>query len=129
MYKQFWQEMEVLYADSTGKKANLKKYAASNALLQANVDAKSAHDRHLINVGHVVVDNPTATQANLNRQVPNVVISSCLDISQWKAINATTKKPASLPSTRLTKYVIVATVEHFPEGWKVTRNDPKGQAC
>jgi hypothetical protein len=129
VYKAYWLEMEKRYADSTGKKGDLKKYAASTALLQANADAKSAHDRKLINVGHVTVGNPTATQANMNRQVPNVVISSCLDVSQWNVINTATKKPASLPAKRLTKYVIVATVERLPEGWRVTRNEPKGQAC
>ncbi|MEV0493485.1 hypothetical protein [Streptomyces atratus] len=34
-YKAYWLEMQKLYADSTGKKANLKRYAASSALTSA----------------------------------------------------------------------------------------------
>lgn len=128
-YKAYWQEMQKLYADSTGKKVDLKQYAAALALTSAEADAKSTHDKDLIHTGQVTVGNPTVTKLDIDRKIPNATISSCLDISRWNVVNTTTKKPASLPSNRLTKYVIVATVERWPEGWRVIRDEPQGKAC
>lgn len=128
-YKAYWQEMQKLYADSTGKKANLKQYAASAALTNAEADAKSTHNRKLIHTGEVTVGNPTVTKLDINRKVPNATLSSCLDISRWQVVNTSTKKLASLPPNRLTKYVVVSTVERWPDGWKVIKDEPQGKAC
>ncbi|MEU0275742.1 secreted protein/lipoprotein [Streptomyces sp. NPDC006307] len=129
IYRSYWQEMEKLYADPGGTSANLKVYAAAAALKAAESDAKRAHDRNRIHIGKVTVGNPTVTKADLDREIPNVTLSSCLDISQWHVVDATTKKPVTLPSNRLTKYVIVTTIERWPEGWRVIRDEPQGKAC
>jgi hypothetical protein len=128
-YKQYWHEMERLYADSSGKGANLKQYAASAALKSAEADAKRTHDRKRIHTGEVTVGNPTVTKLDINRKIPNATISSCLDISQWQVVDSSTKKPVTLPPKRLTKYVIVTTVERWPEGWRVIRDEPQAKAC
>ncbi|MFF3876734.1 secreted protein/lipoprotein [Streptomyces sp. NPDC001978] len=121
--------MEKLYADPTGEAADLGKYAASAALKNAEADAKRAHDRGRIIIGDVGVTNPTATRIDVARKVPNAAISSCLDISRWQMIDAETKKPVPLPTNRLTKYTIVSTVEKWPEGWRVTRDEPQDKSC
>lgn len=128
-YKSYWLEMQKLYADSMGKGGNLKQYAASAALANAVADAKSTHDRNLIHTGEVAVGNPTVTKLDIKRKIPNATLSSCLDISRWQVVNTATKKPASLPSSRLTKFVVVSTIERWPEGWKVIRDEPQGKAC
>ncbi|MGP4001331.1 hypothetical protein [Streptomyces sp. 8N706] len=128
-YQAYWQEMEKLYADSTGKKAELKQYAASTALKNAEADAKRTHDRNRVHIGGVTVGNPTVTKLDMSREVPNVTVSSCLDISRWQVVDTTTKKPVTLPSNRLTKYVIVTTVERWPEGWRVIRDEPQDKSC
>lgn len=128
-YVEYWQAMEKLYADKSGKAGKLKQYAASEALRNAELDAERAHGRNKLHVGTVTVQNPTVTKADLNRQVPHVILSSCLDISKWQVVDATTKKPAVLPSNRLTKFVITATVERWPEGWRVVREDPQDKSC
>ncbi|MFF3249120.1 secreted protein/lipoprotein [Streptomyces sp. NPDC002870] len=121
--------MEKLYADSTGKGAALKQYAASAALINAEADAKSMHRRNLVTTGEVTVGRPTVTKLDINRKIPNATLSSCLDVSRWQVINSATKKPAALPPERLTKYVIVSTVERWPEGWRVIRDEPQEQKC
>ncbi|MDH2392213.1 hypothetical protein QCN29_26205 [Streptomyces sp. HNM0663] len=128
-YQAYWREMEKLYADRSRKSANLKQYAAAAALTAAESDAKRAHDRNRIHIGEVVVENPTVTKADINREIPNVTLASCLDISRWQVVDATTKKPVTLPSNRLTKYVIVTTVERWPEGWRVIRDEPQDKSC
>jgi hypothetical protein len=121
--------MEKLYADPTGKSAHLDHYAASAALKNAETDAKSTHDRGLINTGDIAVTDQAVTKVDTSGKVWNATVSSCLDISRWQTVNAITKKPVSLPDNRLTKYVIVSTVEKYPEGWRVTRDEPQGKSC
>ncbi|MFD4861693.1 hypothetical protein [Streptomyces atratus] len=128
-YKQYWQAMERLYSDSSGKNNDLKQFAAGAALKNAEADAKNMHSKGRIISGHVAVGSPTVTSADISRKIPNATLSSCLDISHWQVIDSTTKKPTALPPTRLTKYVIVSTVERWPEGWRVIRDEPQGQKC
>ncbi|MEU6332061.1 hypothetical protein ABZ851_33115 [Streptomyces sp. NPDC047049] len=128
-YQAYWNEVEKLYADRTGKSAKLKQYAASAALKNAEQDAKRAHGRGLLLTGHVTVKDPTVTKVVTHGKLDYAVISSCLDISKWKTVKADTKKPVTLPSDRLTKYVIQSTVERWPEGWRVTRDEPQDRRC
>ncbi|MBB6081045.1 hypothetical protein [Streptomyces paradoxus] len=128
-YGAYWQQMEKLYADPTGKAAHLDQYAASAALKNAEADAKRAHDRGRIYTGGVALTDQTVTKVNVSGKIPNATVSSCLDISKWRKVDAKTKKPVSLPKNRLTKYRILSTVEKYPEGWRVTRDDPQGKSC
>ncbi|MFJ9752702.1 hypothetical protein [Streptomyces chartreusis] len=128
-YEAYWQEMQKLYADQTGKSANLDQYAASAALTNAQNDARLAHDRGNVLVGDVVVTEPTVTKADTNGKIPNVILSSCLDISKWETVDAKTRKPVDLPDNRLLKYRIISAVEKYPEGWRVTRDEPQGKSC
>ncbi|MEV4975996.1 secreted protein/lipoprotein [Streptomyces scopuliridis] len=121
--------MEKLYADPNGKNTDLQKYAASAALKNAEADAKRAHDGKRVYKGEVTVVNPTVTSLNIDRKIPNAAISSCLDISRWEVTHADTGKPVELPASRLTKYLIVSTVERYPDGWRVIRDEPQGKSC
>lgn len=128
-YQSYWKEVEKLYADPHGKGAQLKQYAASAALKNVESDAKRAHGRGLLLKGPVTVQDPKVTKVVTHGKLDYAVISSCLDISKWKTVKADTKKPVTLPSNRLTKYVIQSTVERWPEGWRVTRDEPQDQRC
>ncbi|WP_432003674.1 hypothetical protein [Streptomyces sioyaensis] len=128
-YQAYWKEVAKLYADRSGKSAHLKKYAASAALKNVESDAKQAHDHNRIHIGKVAVGNPTVTDLDVKSKTPRATLSSCLDISQWKVVDAKTKKPLSLPSDRLTKYVIKSEVERWPGGWRVIRDEPQGKRC
>ncbi|WP_254401312.1 hypothetical protein [Streptomyces sp. AC555_RSS877] len=128
-YGAYWQEMEKLYADRTGKSARLDQYAASAALKNAESDAKRAHENGLIYLGDVAVTDQTVTKIDASGKIPNATVSSCLDISRWQTVDARTQKPAPLPDNRLTKYMIVSTVEKYPEGWRVTSDEPQGKSC
>ncbi|MFH9016056.1 hypothetical protein ACH4C6_32345 [Streptomyces sp. NPDC017943] len=128
-YGAYWREMKKLYADPTGKSAQLDQYAASAALKNAEADAKRAHDRGRIYTGSVALTDQTVTKVNVSGKIPNATVSSCLDISKWQTVDAKTKQPVSLPENRLTKYRIVSTVEKYPEGWRVTSDEPQGKSC
>ncbi|MFD7708586.1 hypothetical protein [Streptomyces sp. NPDC059786] len=128
-YGAYWREMERLYGDPSGKSAHLDQYAASAALKNAEADAKRAHDRGRIYTGRVTLSGQTVTKVDTSGTISNATVSSCLDIGKWQTVDAKTKKPVSLPENRLTKYVIVSTVEKYPEGWRVTSDEPQGKSC
>ncbi|MFJ2008012.1 hypothetical protein [Streptomyces chartreusis] len=128
-YQAYWKAMEQLYADKTGKSGHLDQYAASAALKNAEADAKRAHDRGRIVTGSVALTEQTVTKVEADGRIPYATVSSCLDISKWQKVDAKSKEPVSLPDDRLTKYVIVSTVEKYPEGWRVTSDEPQGKSC
>ncbi|MET8507541.1 hypothetical protein ABZV60_23240 [Streptomyces sp. NPDC004787] len=128
-YLSHWKEVQKRYADKTGKAGDLKQYAASAALSQVEIDSENMRKKNVLILGTVSVDNPTAVSADINRKVPNVVISSCMDISRWRVVDAETQRPVSLPKERLLRYVIKATVEKWTEGWRVIRDEPQGKKC
>ncbi|MFE5712005.1 hypothetical protein ACFQ7J_14450 [Streptomyces sp. NPDC056501] len=128
-YLAHWKEVEKRYADKTGRAGNLKRYAASAALAQVETGAADMRKKDAVVLGTVTVNNPTATSADIDRKVPNVILSSCLDISQWTVTDVDTQKPAAMPKNRLVRYVIKATIEKWPEGWRVIRDEPQGKAC
>ncbi|MGY3341010.1 hypothetical protein ACVW0K_007203 [Streptomyces filamentosus] len=128
-YLSHWKEVEKRYADKTDKAGDLKKYAAAAAQYQVERDAKDFHKKGLVTTGTITVGNPAAISADLDRKVPKVVISSCMDITQWQTIHSDTGKPAALPANRLLRYVIKATVEKWDKGWVVITDEPQGKKC
>ncbi|MGW6557615.1 hypothetical protein [Streptomyces hydrogenans] len=128
-YLSHWNEVEKRYADKTDKAGDLKKYAAATALYQVERDAEDFHKKGLVTTGTITVGNPTAISADVDRKVPKVVISSCMDITQWQTIHSDTGKPAVLPANRLLRYVIKATVEKWDKGWVVITDEPQGKKC
>ncbi|MFF2305979.1 hypothetical protein ACFVVP_26160 [Streptomyces sp. NPDC058128] len=128
-YLAYWSEMERVYAAASLDGTDIKKYAAGPALTRPRVESAHLKKVGRVLTGNVVVTNPTATQVNLGTKLPNVRLSSCLDVSAWKVIDTKTSKPVATPTKRLTKYVIVATVERWKDGWKVITDEPQEQAC
>ncbi|CAM5693749.1 hypothetical protein ACWGKK_14640 [Streptomyces chartreusis] len=128
-YEAYWQAMEKLYADPTGKSVRLNQYAASAALKNAEADAKRTHDRGRIVTGSVTLTDQNVTKVDASGRVPYATVSSCLDISKWQKVDAKTKEPVSLPDNRLTKYEILSTVEKYPQGWRITSDVPQGKSC
>lgn len=128
-YTSYWREMERGYAKGSSKGTALKDFAAGAALVSAdNGMANMVKAGHLA-VGKVTVGSPTVTQLDTSRQIPNVKLSSCLDVSHWDVINRETRKPVALPTERLTKYVVLSVIEKWPDGWKVIKDQPQEKAC
>ncbi|OKJ52604.1 secreted protein/lipoprotein [Streptomyces sp. CB02261] len=121
--------MEKRYADKAGKAGNIEKYAAAAALAQVETGAADMRKKDAVVLGTVTVNNPTATSADIDRKVPHVILSSCLDISRWTVTDVNTQKPAAMPKNRLVRYVIKATIEKWPAGWRVIRDEPQGKSC
>ncbi|MEU2026941.1 hypothetical protein ABZ565_33110 [Streptomyces sp. NPDC016469] len=128
-YTSYWREMGRSYAKGGAEETALKDYAAGSALVGANTGMANMRKAGQSTVGEVTVKNPTVTQIDLDRKVPNVRLSSCLDVSRWKVIDRDTKKPVVLPSDRLTRYVVASVVERWPEGWRVVRDTPQEKPC
>lgn len=129
VYGAYWGQMQVLYADTDADTGTLKQFAVAEALVGAQQDIKRMRDANQVITGKVMVGDQTVTKADLDRKVPKVFLSSCLDITKWNVLDAKTRKPVSLPATRLTKYTVESTVEKWPQGWRVVRDRPTEKAC
>ncbi|MDQ0988774.1 hypothetical protein [Streptomyces sp. V3I7] len=128
-YRAYWKEVERVYANASVDGTDIATYAASAALVRAKSDSERLRVNGRLITGTVRVNYPKAT-VNLNRKIPNAKITSCLDVSRWNPVDKDTKKPAPLPSTRMTKYITVATLERWDDRWKVIRDEPQaGRAC
>ncbi|MFI9772121.1 hypothetical protein ACIHJG_35455 [Streptomyces sp. NPDC052415] len=128
-YRAYWGEMERVYATASVEGTDIKKYAALAALSRPEHDAERMKKTGRVFTGSVTVNSPDA-EVHLNRKVPNATITSCLDVSQWKATDKDTGDPLPLPSERLTKYITIATLERWDDGWKVIEDEPQtGKAC
>lgn len=128
-YRDYWKQMEKTFASGTSQGTDLKQYAAGTALFVAEDAAKKRHAKGQMVTGSVTVDNPTVTKIDMNRKVPSTTLSSCLDITRWNVVERATNKPVPLPSERLTRYVIVSTIEKWPGGWKVIKDEPQAKPC
>jgi hypothetical protein len=121
--------MERAYATGSTKGTELSKYAAGLALSVANKDVTDQRKAGQMAIGDVTVRDSVVTAIDLERKVPNATLSSCLDISKWEVVDRETKKKAELPEGRLTKFVIATTLERWPEGWRVIKDEPQEKAC
>ncbi|MEV5583443.1 secreted protein/lipoprotein [Streptomyces parvus] len=129
VYQAHWEQKQALYADADADTDTLKQFAAAEALVGAKNDVQRMRDANQVITGKVTMGDQTVTKSDLNRKVPKVFLSTCLDITQWNVLDAKTRKPVSLPSTRLTKYTVDSLVEKWPQGWRVVRDRPMGKKC
>ncbi|MFF6903722.1 hypothetical protein [Streptomyces hydrogenans] len=129
LYRSYWAEMEKAYELGSTKETKLPTYAAALALAKTekSVTRQSAAGRVL--VGEVAVKNTTVTKLDLTRKVPSATLSTCLDISKWVLLDKATKKEVALPQERLTRYVVVTTLEKWAQGWRVVVDAPQETAC
>ncbi|WP_150211713.1 hypothetical protein [Streptomyces venezuelae] len=130
-YRQYWAETVRLFADPHANTSDgLKRYAASEALSKAETSAANLKARGRQLAGQPVVGNPTVTAVALDRQIPSVKLSSCMDVSNWHLVEKANGQPVPVPSERLVKYVVATTAEKWPDGWKIIRDEPQeGQPC
>ncbi|MFD7935313.1 hypothetical protein ACFV4T_12405 [Streptomyces sp. NPDC059755] len=129
VYRGFWQEMQALYADRNGTTKDLKQYAASETLSKAESDAQRAHAQGRIYLGKVTFSDAVVTKTELDSTTARVTLSSCLDVSRWQPVDAKTREPVTLPADRITKYQVRTTLEKWPQGWRVVRDEPQGKKC
>ncbi|MFB7356133.1 hypothetical protein [Streptomyces gardneri] len=129
LYRNYWAEVEKAYEQGSTKETRLSDFAAGLALSKAQKNVTNHSTAGRVTKGTVSVNSLTVTMLDLNRKVPNAKLSTCLDISQWTLIDKATKKRVDLPSGRLTRYVIVTTLEKWPQGWRVVVDEPQDQAC
>ncbi|MFE5614167.1 hypothetical protein [Streptomyces sp. NPDC056524] len=129
LYENYWAQMERAYATGTIKGTDLEKYAAAVALVKAEQNVTNHSKEGRVTTGAVSVNNAMVTKIDLSRKVPSATLSSCLDISKWDLIDQKTKKKVPLPEGRRTRYVVTTTVEKWPEGWRVIKDEPQDLAC
>ncbi|GGR67721.1 hypothetical protein [Streptomyces roseolus] len=129
LYRSYWAEMEKAYQLGSTKETRLSDYAAAVALAEAEKNVTTHSTAGRTTSGSVGVNDTTVTKLDLNQKMASATLSTCLDISRWNLINKATKKKIDLPSERLTRYVIVTTLEKWPQGWRIVLDEPQEQTC
>lgn len=128
-YSAYWREMERAYAAADVDASKLKNYASGVALTKTQADTERMKKKGSTFSGGVTLTNSTVTQLDDSKKLLKAKLSSCLDVTKWVVLDKD-KKPVPLPSTRLAKYVVTATMERWEDGWRVLTNTPQsGQPC
>ncbi|WP_432091446.1 hypothetical protein [Streptomyces sp. NRRL F-5630] len=127
-YRAYWQVVQDYYASEKPDPTLLQKHATSVALRQVEEDVRAMRKEGQIATGAVALETPTVTKTDLDRKVPTVSLSTCIDVSKWKIQDARTGKAADL-DRGLDRYVIKAFLEKWPQGWTVLRDEPQGTKC
>ncbi|MDX3540850.1 hypothetical protein PV721_42535 [Streptomyces sp. MB09-01] len=122
-YKAYWTEVPKAFAVPAIEGTDLKRYAAAEALSKAEVTVANLTKNGRVMTGEPVVTNSTVTSAELEKKTPNVSVSSCLDVSNWKIIDKKTGQPAPVASSPVSKYVITSLLERWDGSWKVLKYD------
>ncbi|MFD9517914.1 secreted protein/lipoprotein [Streptomyces sp. NPDC059979] len=122
--------MEKSYATGRIEGTDIKKYAAGAALTRPETEVPKLEKAGRVFTGDVGINNPTVTKADLERKIPSVTLSSCIDVARWIPVDRASGKPAALPTERLTKFIAITTMEKWPDGWKVLTDEPQsGRPC
>ncbi|MFG2894907.1 hypothetical protein [Streptomyces sp. NPDC048248] len=127
-YNKYWAEQVKAFSKGSEKGTDLQKYATLDALGRARAD--------LLNMkaaGNAMKGSPKhdakVTALGLSKKTPDATITDCLDIRSWQTINRKTGKVLKLSHGNLTRYVTVVSAEKWPNGWMITKAEPKGQKC
>lgn len=129
-YVKYWDEMEKSYATGRVEGTDIKKFAAGAALARPEAEVPKIAKAGRAFTGEVGISTSTVTKADLDREVPSVTLSSCIDVTKWIPLDRKSGQPAALPSERLTRFVALTTLEKWPDGWKVLTDEPQtGRPC
>ncbi|MFD3948012.1 hypothetical protein [Streptomyces sp. NPDC058579] len=122
-YQAYWAELPKAFAVPAVEGTDLKRYAAAEALNEAEetVANLKSNGRHM--TGKPVLSNPTVTGTELEKKTPNASVSACLDVSKWKITEKKTGKPAPVASGAVSKYVITSLLERWDGSWKVLKDE------
>ncbi|MBT2429799.1 hypothetical protein J7F02_30415 [Streptomyces sp. ISL-112] len=122
-YQAYWTELPKAFAVPAVEGTDLKRYAAADALNEAEETVVNLKSNGRLMTGKPVLSNPTVTGAELEKKTPNVSVSACLDVSKWKITDKKTGKPAPVTYTAVSKYVITSLLERWDGSWKVLRDE------
>lgn len=123
-FRAYWDEVEKAYAKNSVGGADIRKVSAGPARLAIEQSVRSARENGQAVKGGPRTTKLAVTEADLDRDVPKVRLSGCLDVSEWVIYRKDTGDPVPQPDDRLTKYVVTALLEKWPDGWVVTKSEP-----
>ncbi|MFE3770893.1 hypothetical protein [Streptomyces sp. NPDC059122] len=128
VYTNYWAEQVKAYAQGSEKGTNLQKYATLDALGRSRTDLLN-----LSGAGNAMKGAPKhdakVTALGLDKKTPDATITDCLDIGPWQTVDRKTGKVLTLSHGNLTRYITVVSAEKWPNGWMITKVEPKGRKC
>ncbi|UQA97470.1 hypothetical protein [Streptomyces halobius] len=127
-YSKFWAAQTKAYSQASISGTDLKKYATADALSRAEGDVASLKKSGVVVKGKPQI-HPKVTALAVDKKVPAATITDCVDISQWKQIDAKTGKEEPLGKANLRRDVAVVSAEKWGDQWMILKIDPQARKC
>ncbi|MEV8037856.1 hypothetical protein [Streptomyces sp. NPDC086182] len=127
-YNGYLDEIIKSYSQADVGGTHVKRFATGAALVTVQSQTKAMAEAGQVTTGRPA-STPKVTMIDLKRQVPRATITDCMDVSQWKVVDRTTKKEVELPKERLTKYIDVISLEKWGRQWIVLKETPQERKC
>ncbi|MFJ2745429.1 hypothetical protein ACIO3O_37870 [Streptomyces sp. NPDC087440] len=126
-YDRYLAQMAQAYEQVDWKSTDVRKYVSGETLKQVHADVQS-----LKGAGNHMTGAPTSdskvTKITMTGPVPTATLTTCLDVSKWDTVDASGK---SLPPIKgqLKRYIVVSSLEKWPNGWMVLREKAEARTC
>ncbi|MFF0746638.1 hypothetical protein ACFYVL_40245 [Streptomyces sp. NPDC004111] len=125
-YGTFLREQARAYEIVDWKATDVRQYVSGKALQQVHNDVQSLKSAGNHAQGAPKNDSKV-TKITMGGPIPTATITSCMDVSGWKTVDKSGKPLPPVPGA-LDRFVMVSTLEKWPNGWMTIAEKPEG-AC
>ncbi|MEU6653356.1 hypothetical protein ABZ904_28955 [Streptomyces sp. NPDC046900] len=126
-YTSSWTAQTEAYSKASTAGTDLRKTTTFKALADIESDLSVMRKARQVTTGEPAI-NPKVVKVTAGK-LPTATIEDCVDTTHWTLIDKASKKPVPLPTTRLIKYVSIATLEKWGTKWMVTKLTAQAQSC
>ncbi|MFJ8015018.1 hypothetical protein [Streptomyces sp. NPDC096339] len=128
VYRKFWDAQVKAFAKADVRDTDLEKYAFDSAYAQALADVASMKIRGDAMTGAPVI-TPQVTAISVDQEPKKASLTDCLDVTNWKVVDAKTGAERPLPSERRKRSVFNFEARTVGGTWMITSTQPQDRSC
>ncbi|WP_405759606.1 hypothetical protein [Streptomyces sp. NBC_00073] len=128
VYRSYWDAQVKAFAKADVRDTGLEKYAFDSAYADALADVAGMKVRGDVMTGAPVL-TPQVTAINLDQEPKKASITDCLDVTNWKVVDAKTGAERPLPAERLKRSVTNFEARTVGGKWMITSAEPQDRSC
>lgn len=127
-YAGYWDAKYTAYSKASAKGTKLKEFSTAEAFSKLNLVLRALDRDGQVAVGEPE-HQPEVADLDLEAKIPQARISDCLDVSDWKLVDRTTRELIEPPEGRRTEFLSVVTIEKWGKRWLVIKDEPQDRPC
>nr|WP_230210856.1 hypothetical protein [Streptomyces kaniharaensis] len=116
-YQDWWQAQADAFGRTDSDGIALETYSSGKALADTLLGLRQLHDTKLVMAG-APRNSAAVTAVDLKADPRTAVIEDCLDVSDWRRVDAVTKAERE-PVGRVNRYVATASLRWFQARWLI----------